>query len=31
MSERNNKTLVIILGDTRAHELTFDNLKKKCD
>lgn len=25
-----SKTLVIILAETRAHELTFDNFKKKC-
>ena len=24
-----SKTLVIILSETRAHELTFDNFKKK--
>jgi len=26
-----NKTLVIILSETRSHEITFDNFKKKCD
>lgn len=26
-----SKTLVIILSETRASELTFDSFKKKCD
>ena len=26
--QKKSKTLVIVLGETRAHELTFDNFKK---